>query len=63
MARRRGKSRKMKIKVRTDDGSVVVKTNEDADAIQMSVGESERIHNDPETIRLGKILYKHSSPG
>ena len=63
MANEKVRSKKMKIKIKTENGDVDVKTNEDGEPLQLSPAESEEIYNSPDTQRLGVILYTHSSPG
>ena len=64
MTRPGDKSKKMKIKIKTETGEVEeIKDNQNRDATLLSEEESEQIYNGKDTQHLGEILYTHSSPG
>jgi hypothetical protein len=64
MTRPGDKSKKMKIKIKTEDGTVdPIKDDKGKDATWLSEEESEQIYNGKDTQHLGEILYTHSSPG
>ena len=65
MTRPGDKSKKMKLKLRTDTGDFdkPVKDNQGRKATELSPEESEQIYNDKSTQHKGEILYRHESPG
>ena len=63
-----GKGKKMKIKVRTDNGKHdpvvgIDDNNEDVEPVEVSSEDMEEIHNDKGFKHVGVILYAKSSPG
>ena len=63
MTKIKGKSDKMKIKVKTKDGKVEVKGNNGEEPDFLSEQESQEVYNDPNTEHIGEILFRHQSPG
>ena len=63
MTKIQGKSDKMKIKVKTKDGTVEVKGNGGELPDELSEEESKEVNDDPNTQHIGEILFRHSSPG
>jgi hypothetical protein len=62
-----GRAKKMKIKVRTDNGKhdpvVGIDGEDEVEPIEVSSEDMEEIHNDKGFKHVGVILYAKSSPG